>query len=75
MIQISKYEFKAEEGKVIVCKNTNQRFGFGIYLGIHDNIDNYFEDDATEIDIAIENGSYVSNTENENLIENINTEN
>ena len=57
MTQISKYEYHADEGKVIVHKETGQRYGTGIHIGVIDNIDNYFEDDITPEDIKFIYGS------------------
>jgi len=51
MKRISTYEYKADEGKVFVHKETKQNFGNGIYLGVIDTIDNYNEEDAPEEDI------------------------
>lgn len=57
MIQISEYEYRADEGKVIVHKETGQRYGAGIYIGVIDSIDNYTEDDITPEDIKFIYGS------------------
>ena len=60
MTQISEYEYRADEGKVFVHKETGQRYGAGIYIGIIDNIDNYTEDDITAEDIKFIYGSDIN---------------
>lgn len=72
MIQISEYEYHADEGKVIVHKETGQRYGTGIHIGVIDNIDNYIEEDITPEDIKFIYGS--DENEEEKLEENKNEE-
>lgn len=44
--------YHAEEGKTIRRKSDNFNMGTGICLGTQDSIDNYYEDDMTEEELA-----------------------
>lgn len=61
MKQINDNEYMSDEGKMFEHKETGVVFGWGIYIGENDSIDNYVEVDCLE--------EYKGNPDYDNTIE------
>ena len=46
MKTIDNINYEADKGKVFIRKSDNLVMGYGLGIGIKDNIDNYYEDDC-----------------------------